>query len=77
MTDFKAYDLILMIVIIFLVIKHIAHIPHDFDGTIPGRTHKFLFFFQEDNIIDRVIVNGIWFGFAAIDSIEEIDVIVP
>ncbi len=31
----KGYDLILMIVKMFLIIKHIANISHDLNGTVP------------------------------------------
>lgn len=66
-----------MIIVVLFIIKDIAHIAHGFDSTIPGRTHEFLFLLQEHNIIDGVIVNRIGFGFAAIDSVEEVDVIIP
>jgi hypothetical protein len=31
----KGYDLILMVVKMFLIIKHVANISHDLNGTVP------------------------------------------
>jgi hypothetical protein len=31
----KGYDLILMIVKMFLIIKHVTNVSHDLDGTVP------------------------------------------
>lgn len=75
--DSKGDYLVLMVVKMFLIVKNIAHIPHGLDGAVPRGAHEFFALFQENQIVNRIVMNWVRFRLAAIYSVEKINVIVP
>ncbi len=76
-THSQRYDLIFMVVEVLLIVKNVSHIPHCLDSAVPRGAHNFLALFQVNKIIDGIIVHWIGFGFAAVNSVKKVNVIVP
>lgn len=70
-------DLIIMIVEMLLIVQHIADISKHLDWTIPWSRDDGLAFGHIENVDNGVIVSREGLRFAAVNDVEDVDVIVP
>ena len=70
-------DLVFMVVEVVLIVEHVAHVAEHLDGAVPGGRGDGLAFGHVDDVDDGVVVGREGLGLAAVDDVEDVDVVVP